>query len=203
MSKRAGLRKRLVVTTLALAGAALVGAAIAAAVGQTNLVAQLRDQALRARTSHAQGHVVIGTRLAGTPDVRRVLQMREERRARVLRVGVPSRLGRPTVGKPGPRGPRGPRGPAGPAGPTGGFDPTKIVARAGPQTVIPAASVMGDLSVGCAPGEIALSGGYFSDSGFAYADRPSNTVTGWIVLIDNFDSPIAGMGQGFVICGHP
>ena len=54
----------------------------------------------------------------------------------------------------------------------------------------------------CAPGEVAMSGGYFTSTGFAYDDRPSGDGTAWIVLIDNFDSSIAGTGYGYVVCTH-
>jgi hypothetical protein len=60
---------------------------------------------------------------------------------------------------------------------------------------------MGTLSVYCAAGEVALSGGYFSSTGSAFADRPAGA-TGWTVLIDNYDSPINGTGRGYVICAH-
>ncbi len=68
--------------------------------------------------------------------------------------------------------------------------------------MIPAQSVAGNLSVGCAPGEVAMAGGYFTSIGFAYDDRPSGTGTAWIVLIDNFDSTVSGEGYGYVVCTH-
>ena len=77
-----------------------------------------------------------------------------------------------------------------------------MVFRRGPDTYIPPNSVTGNLSVACAPGEVAMSGGYFTNTGFAYDDRPSGDGAAWIVLIDNFDSGIGGQGYGYVVCTH-
>jgi len=66
--------------------------------------------------------------------------------------------------------------------------------------VIPAASVAGNLSVGCAAGERAIAGGYFTDIGFPYSNHISIDGTGWIILIDNFDGSIPGKGVGYVTC---
>jgi hypothetical protein len=201
--------RRLVVLTIAAGGAALLVAALAGAVTNLSLLGQLRASADRASASGA--NIPVGSRM-GTQQstaTRRFLQQREETRRRVVRVGRIGRLNGPLAkgppgprGRRGPRGPQGPPGPQGPQGPAGGFDPTKIVFRVGPDTTIPAASVSGDLSVGCAPGEVALSGGYFASMGFPYSMHVASTGTGWIILIDNFDGSIPGRGQGYVVCGH-
>jgi hypothetical protein len=122
--------------------------------------------------------------------------------------------------KPGPRGPRGLRGVQGPAGPqgpqgpqgaqgaegvqgpVGGFDPSKIVERVGPATTIFAGSVSNSLSAACAPGEVALSGGYSTSTGFAYDDRPGSDGGSWIVLIDASAETVNGLGYGYIVCGH-
>jgi hypothetical protein len=101
----------------------------------------------------------------------------------------------------GPQGPAGPVGPAGPTGATGGFSPSKIVLRIGSNVPITGGSVANSVSVGCAAGEVALSGGYFTDSGFAYADHPNDTATGWVILIDA-SGDVSGSGRGYVVCGH-
>ena len=94
------------------------------------------------------------------------------------------------------------QGPQGVQGPSGGFDRNKVTFRVTPDIAIPAGSLTGNLSAFCAAGELAISGGYFTNTGFAYDDRPSGDGTGWVVLIDNFDSSLSGHGNGYVVCAR-
>lgn len=107
-------------------------------------------------------------------------------------------------GPPGPRGTQGPpgaQGTQGPAGPPGGFDPNKVVHRVGPETVISPGTAFNSLSVGCGPGEIALSGGYFTSIGTAYSNHVGVDGRSWTILIETFDWTISGSGRGYVTCG--
>jgi hypothetical protein len=47
-----------------------------------------------------------------------------------------------------------------------------------------------------------MAGGWSSDVGYAYVNRPSGDGTSWQVLIDNYDWPINGSGNGYVVCTH-
>jgi hypothetical protein len=67
---------------------------------------------------------------------------------------------------------------------------------------IPANSASGSLSVACGSGEFAISGGFFSNTGFAYSDHIAPSASGWIVLIDNFGLSV-GQGDGYVVCVRP
>lgn len=103
----------------------------------------------------------------------------------------------------GPQGPQGAQGSAGAAGAPGGFDPNKIVVRAGSEVTIPAGSGSTDLSVDCASGEVALSGGYSASTGVAYDNRPATTGRGWVVKVDSFFETEDGKGQAFAVCVRP
>jgi hypothetical protein len=72
----------------------------------------------------------------------------------------------------------------------------------GPATTIFAGSVSNSLSGACAPGEVALSGGYSTSTGFAYDDRPGSDGVSWIVLIDASAETVNGLGYGYIVCGH-
>lgn len=109
------------------------------------------------------------------------------------------------VGAAGPQGPAGPQGAQGAqglqgaAGANGGFDPNKVTIRVVEDVTIVGGSVANSLSVSCAPGEIAIAGGFFSTAGYPYSDHPSTSKTSWIVLIDatGFGN---GSGDGYAVC---
>ena len=85
----------------------------------------------------------------------------------------------------GPRGATGPQGaagPAGPAGPTvvGQITQVDVTFQTGPGAINSASAV-------CPAGQRIISGGYFTDAGFAFIDKTYDRVS-WSVGIDNSDS---------------
>jgi hypothetical protein len=103
-------------------------------------------------------------------------------------------------GPTGPQGAQGPQGGQGPAGANGTFDPAKVTVRQGPTTVIPANDTEA-LTAVCLSGETAISGGWFSDVGIAFAESVDSAKTSYTVLIDNLGSgTVAGSGAAIVVC---
>ena len=95
-------------------------------------------------------------------------------------------------GAPGPQGPAGPQGPQGPAGPSA---LSAITVQSGGLTVAEFDADGGVIF--CPPGRRVISGGYtaIAADGEATDDR-----TGWILLLDNLDSPIEGELDGEAYC---
>lgn len=105
------------------------------------------------------------------------------------------------AGVPGPAGPAGAVGAVGAQGPKGDPGPSALSAAnmVIAHMVIGAGQINGG-SVGCPSGQRVISGGYFTDSGFAFSDHPSADRNGWTILIDNTDYTTTADLDGYAIC---
>ncbi|MGH2967847.1 MAG: hypothetical protein ACRDK0_02105 [Solirubrobacteraceae bacterium] len=100
----------------------------------------------------------------------------------------------------GETGSRGAQGPAGPAGPQGPSAISGITVATGGVTIAP-----GDIDGGtifCPAGQRVVSGGYFSSSadGEVFTSVANDDRTGWIIALDNFDSPVSAELDGEAYC---
>jgi len=99
---------------------------------------------------------------------------------------------------------KGQRGPAGPAGPQGPAGPN-VVAKLTPTTLdfsVPGGSGLDSIqtiTVACPAGHRVVSGGYFMDNGFAYADKTYDGAS-WSVGVDNFGNTLSADGQLTALC---
>jgi hypothetical protein len=106
----------------------------------------------------------------------------------------------------GPQGPRGaqgasgPQGPQGPQGPAGPSALSAITVQPGGLTV--AAGDVDGGTIFCPAGQRVISGGYvaIAADGEVFASIATDDRTGWILLLDNFDSPVEGELDGEAYC---
>jgi hypothetical protein len=97
---------------------------------------------------------------------------------------------------PGPMGPTGPQGAAGPAGPgTTGV----ITAVTGSGSTIPPGKI-GGAAMFCPVDQRAISGGWYSDSGYATRSRPTSDNKGWEITIDNSGSAVTANLTIYLSC---
>jgi hypothetical protein len=94
----------------------------------------------------------------------------------------------------GPRGFTGQQGAQGPAGPS-------VVARLTPQSASEtvAAGAIDSVTATCPAGQRVVSGGYFMDSGFAFADKTYDGAS-WTVGVDNSDSLVSSDVEATALC---
>jgi hypothetical protein len=112
----------------------------------------------------------------------------------------------------GPQGPRGAQGAAGPSGPQGAQGAQGPQGPAGPSALSAMTVQSGGLTVAagdvdggtifCPPGQRVISGGYvaIAADGEVFASIATDDRTGWILLLDNFDSALEGELDGEAYC---